>query len=72
MRVPEDFIHGFVVMLGMANVLYRATNYHAPERRWCIAWNDENLAITRHMHGKTVLFMKDAQGKLFAETELFS
>ena len=62
----------FVVMSGMADMLYKATDYHAPQRRWCIAWDDENLAITGLIHGKTVLSTKDTQERLFAEAELFS
>jgi len=71
MRIPEDFIHGFVVMSGMANMLYKATDYHAPERRWCVAWNDESLAITWPIHEKPVLFTNNARGKLFEETGPF-
>ena len=59
-------------MAGMADTLYKAMDYHAPEcRRW-VAWNDESLAITWPIHGKPLLFTNNAQGKLFEETEPFS
>ena len=72
MWIPESFAHGYIVLTDAAEVLYKPTDYWSPEHERCIAWNDENLAITRFIHGKTVLSMKDAQRKLFAETELFS
>ena len=72
MWVPEGFAHGFVVLTNAAELLYKTTDYWAPEHERCIAWNDESLAINWHIHGEPVLSRKDAQGKLFAEAEAFS
>lgn len=71
MWIPESLAHGFIVLTGTDQVFYKFIDYWLQEHEWCIAWN-ANLASTRPIHGKTVLSMKDAQGKLFAETELFS
>jgi dTDP-4-dehydrorhamnose 3,5-epimerase len=71
MWIPEGFAHGFVVLSEMADVLYKATNYYAPEHERCILWSAESLAIKWPIHGEPVLSTKDAQGKLFAEAELF-
>lgn len=72
MWIPEGFAHGFVVLSDAAEVLYKTTDYWAPEHERCIAWNDKSLAINWHIHGGPVLSSKDAQGKLFAEAEAFS
>ncbi len=61
----------FVVMLGMADMLYKATDYYSPEHERCIARNDVSLAINWPIYGEPVLSRKDAQGKLFVETEPF-
>jgi len=72
MWIPESLAHGFIVLIGAAEVLYKSTDYWLPEHERCIAWDDENLAITGLIHGKTVLSTKDTQERLFAEAELFS
>ena len=69
--VPEGFAHGFVVLSDPAEILYKTTDYWAPEHERCIAWNDESLAINWHIHGEPMLSGKDAQGKLLAAAEAF-
>lgn len=71
MWIPEGFAHGFVVLSEMADVLYKTTDYYSPEHERCIRWDDSDLAIKWPVHGKAALSRKDAQGKLFAEAELF-
>lgn len=70
--IPEGFAHGFVVLSDVAEVLYKTTDYWAPEHERCIAWNDKTLAIRWPIHGEPVLSRKDARGDLFAETKPFS
>lgn len=72
MWIPEGFAHGFVALSDPAEVLYKTTDYWAPEHERCIAWNDESLAINWRIHGEPVLSGKDAQGKLLAAAEAFS
>ena len=72
MWIPEGFAHGFVVLTNAAELLYKTTDYWAPEHERCIVWNDASLAINWPIHGEPVLSGKDAQGKLFAEAEAFS
>ena len=72
MWIPEGFAHGFVVMSDMADVLYRKTEYYAPEHERCISWDDSDSAIKWPIHGEPVLSRKDAQRTLFAQAELFS
>lgn len=43
--VPPGFAHGFMVLSEEADVLYKTTNYYAPDHERCIAWNDPGLAI---------------------------
>lgn len=70
--VPPGFAHGFFVLSDSADVLYKTTDYYAPEFERCIAWNDASLAIRWPTQGKSpVLSVKDAAGKSMRDAELF-
>ncbi|HMM47703.1 MAG TPA: dTDP-4-dehydrorhamnose 3,5-epimerase [Thiobacillaceae bacterium] len=69
--VPEGFAHGFIVLSDSAEVLYKTTDYYAPEHERGIAWNDPELAIAWPIEGEPALSAKDAKGASFASAELF-
>ena len=43
--IPPDFAHGFVVISEYAEVLYKATNYYAPEYDRSIRWDDPEINV---------------------------
>ena len=43
--VPPGFAHGFLVLSGSADVLYKVTEGYAPEAEGGLAWDDPDLAI---------------------------
>lgn len=43
--IPPDFAHGFVVISEYAEVLYKATDYYAPEYERSIRWDDPEINI---------------------------
>jgi dTDP-4-dehydrorhamnose 3,5-epimerase len=69
--VPPGFAHGFVVLSESADVLYKTTDYYAPQYERCIVWNDSALAIAWPYQEQPNLSAKDAQGKTLAEAEVF-
>jgi dTDP-4-dehydrorhamnose 3,5-epimerase len=71
--VPEGFAHGFYVMSDSADVLYKTTDYYAPQHERTILWNDPDLAIAWPL-GDTepVLSTKDEQGDRLADAEVFA
>ena len=69
--IPEGLAHGFVVLSGTAEFLYKTTDYWFPEHERCIRWDDPTLAIDWGLQSPPALSAKDVQGKLLSEAELF-
>jgi dTDP-4-dehydrorhamnose 3,5-epimerase len=69
--IPPGFAHGFVVTSDSAEVLYKNTDYWAPEHERAVLWNDPALAIDWPLDGAPILSGKDSQGKLLAHAEAF-
>ncbi len=69
--VPPGFAHGFVVVSEFAEVLYKTTDYWAPEHERSIIWNDPKIGIDWPDVGKPVLSAKDESGKLLDDAEVF-
>ena len=43
--VPAGFAHGFLVLSGVAEVLYKTTDYWMPEHERSLLWSDPEVAI---------------------------
>jgi len=43
--IPPGFAHGFCVISDVASVVYKCTNFYAPEGERGIIWNDRTLGI---------------------------
>ena len=73
MWIPPGFAHGFLVMSDWADVVYKATDYYAPQWERTILWNDPDMGIEWPiLEGKLpILSYKDAQGKQLSEAEVF-
>ncbi len=69
--VPPGFAHGYLVVSDIAEVLYKATDYYAPEHERSIVWNDPDLAIEWPLAGAPVLSAKDAAGVRFRDAEAY-
>jgi dTDP-4-dehydrorhamnose 3,5-epimerase len=70
--VPPGFAHGFYVTNPEAEVLYKATDYYAPEWERTIAWTDPDINIEWPLKGTTpILSPKDRTGKLLKEIEVY-
>jgi dTDP-4-dehydrorhamnose 3,5-epimerase len=69
--IPEGFGHGFVVVGGEAEVLYKTTEYRVAEHERTILWNDPALGITWPLQGAPMLSAKDAAGVRFEQAEVY-
>ncbi len=70
--VPPGFAHGFLVVSDAAEVLYKATDYYAPQHERCILWNDPDLAIAWQLDTEPLLSAKDQAGQPFCKAEVYS
>ena len=70
--VPAGFAHGFFVTSPSAELLYKATDYYAPEWERTIAWDDPTIHIRWPVQNEApVLSPKDRTGKAFLDAEVF-
>lgn len=70
--VPAGFAHGFYVTSLEAEVLYKASDYYAPQWERSILWNDPSIGVEwPTQEGFLILSAKDDTGKLLQEAEVF-
>jgi dTDP-4-dehydrorhamnose 3,5-epimerase len=69
--IPAGFAHGFRVISEAAHVLYKATDYYAPEFERTLAWNDPDLKIDWRLDAQPIVSAKDQLGKTLRVAEVF-
>ena len=69
--VPEGFAHGFYVLGGGAEFVYKCTDYYNPRAEHTLLWNDPAIGIAWPLHGEPKLSAKDAAGKTLAAAATF-
>lgn len=69
--IPPGFAHGFHVRSDSVHVLYKATDFFAPESERTIAWNDLTLNIAWQLKEPPVVSAKDAHGVSFEQAPKF-
>jgi dTDP-4-dehydrorhamnose 3,5-epimerase len=70
--VPAGFAHGFLVRSDWAEVLYKTTDYYAPQHERTIRWDDPDLAIAWGIDTEPTLSAKDQNGVWLREAEVFA
>jgi len=71
--IPPGFAHGFYVLSDWADVIYKVTDYYAPEWDRTLLWNDPDVHIAWPLVDGADLHIsaKDSNGKRFEEVETF-
>ena len=73
MWIPPGFAHGFLSLTDDTEVIYKCTDFFAPEYEVTLLWNDPDLAIEWPLQniGTPQLSKKDAAGRALIEIETF-
>ncbi len=70
--IPEGFAHGFLVLSDIAEFLYKATNYYAPQYERTLLWNDPDVGIEwTSIPEAPILSNKDLLGSSLKTAETF-
>jgi dTDP-4-dehydrorhamnose 3,5-epimerase len=73
--VPPGFAHGFLVLSQSAEMVYKCTDYYAPQDEHSLLWNDPALAIDWPLAQlgleAPVLSDKDRDGRRFADALVY-
>lgn len=70
--IPEGFAHGFCVKSEKAHVLYKATDFYAPQQERTVAWDDAELKIDWELQGDAIVSGKDRSGVALRDAETFA
>jgi len=71
--VPPGFAHGYYVVNDWAEIIYKTTDYYAPQWERTLLWNDPQLAIDWPLakDSPLVLSSKDRAGAPLSQAEIY-
>lgn len=71
--IPPGFAHGFFVRSMTAEVLYKATDYYAPQHERTLLWNDPDIGIAwPHWDDDPLLSDKDLRGLRLKDAQTYA
>ena len=65
--VPAGFAHGFVTLEPDSEIVYKSSDYYAPETEGAVRWDDPDIGIAWPLTGKAILSDKDAAAPLLKD-----
>jgi len=71
--IPAGFAHGFYVLSAWAELIYKTTDFYAPEWERTLAWNDPQIGIAWPLidGNSPLLSSKDSQGMMLSQAETY-
>ena len=67
--IPVGFAHGFVTLEPDSEIVYKCSDYYAPETEGAILWNDPDIGIDWPTDADPILSDKDAAAPLLSDLE---
>lgn len=65
--VPIGFAHGFATLEPDSEIIYKCSDYYAPETEGALRWDDPDIGINWPLTGAPALSAKDAAAALLAD-----
>lgn len=69
--MPVGFAHGFRVASESAHVMYKTSDYYAPQHERTLMWSDPDLKINWELDGEPIISAKDQAGLALHDAETF-
>jgi dTDP-4-dehydrorhamnose 3,5-epimerase len=69
--IPPGFAHGFMVLSATAEVLYKASDFYAPQHERTLLWDDPTIGIQWPGKNKAILSPKDLAGSTLEDAEVY-
>ena len=67
--IPVGFAHGFLTLGQDSEIVYKCSDYYAPETEGAVFWNDREIGIDWPSDTAPILSEKDAVAPLFSDLE---
>ena len=67
--IPVGFAHGFVTLEPDSEIVYKCSDYYAPDMEGAVLWNDPIIGIHWPTEADPILSDKDAAAPLLADFE---
>lgn len=64
--IPAGFAHGFATLMPDSEIVYKCSDYYAPETEGSLRWDDPEIGIGWPLTSAPVLSGKDAAAPLLA------
>ena len=62
--VPEGFAHGFLTLQENSEIVYKCSNYYAPQSEGSVNWSDQHIGIEWPLDRPAIVSDKDADAPL--------
>jgi dTDP-4-dehydrorhamnose 3,5-epimerase len=69
--IPPGFAHGYLVLSEHAIMVYKTTDFYAPEHERTILWSDQTLGIRWPLDDKPIVSDKDRRGVTLSSADFF-
>ena len=67
--IPVGFAHGFVTLEPDSEIVYKCSDYYAPETEGTVLWNDPDIGIEWPTDSDPILSAKDAVAPFLSDLE---